>query len=138
MHRQLPNLLTTLQTLQANLANRRPSQAKPLTLNFDHSEDGPQRTESSRRIYLMATHSYTSRRELEQHSFHPAVTVLVPLAAILLQAYLPRPFPRFAILDLPLIITVFFAVSRRNPVAGTLTGACIGLMRMPLPTSRSG
>jgi rod shape-determining protein MreD len=77
----------------------------------------------------MATHSYTSRRELEQHSFPPAVTLLVPLAAIVLQAILPKPMPRLAILDLPLIVTLFFAVSRRNPVAGTLTGAAIGLLQ---------
>lgn len=77
----------------------------------------------------MATHSYTSRRELEQHSFPPAVTLLVPLAAIVLQVLLPKPVPRLAILDLPLIVTLFFAVSRRNPVAGTLTGAAIGLLQ---------
>lgn len=77
----------------------------------------------------MATHSYTSRRELEQHTFPPAVTLLVPLAAIVLQALLPKPMPRLAILDLPLIVTLFFAVSRRNPVAGTLTGAAIGLLQ---------
>ena len=77
----------------------------------------------------MATHSYTSRRELEQHSFPPAVTLLVPLAAIVMQALLPKPIPRLAILDLPLIVTLFFAVSRRNPVAGTLTGAAIGLLQ---------
>ncbi len=77
----------------------------------------------------MATHSYTSRRELEQHSFPPAVTLLVPLAAIVLQVLLPKPMPRLAILDLPLIVTLFFAVSRRNPVAGTLTGAAIGLLQ---------
>jgi rod shape-determining protein MreD len=77
----------------------------------------------------MATHSYTSRRELEQHSFPPAITLLVPLAAIVLQVLLPKPMPRLAILDLPLIVTLFFAVSRRNPVAGTLTGAAIGLLQ---------
>jgi rod shape-determining protein MreD len=86
----------------------------------------------------MATHSYTSRRELEQHSFPPAVTVLVPLTAILLQALLPRPFPRLAILDLPLIVTIFFAVSRRNPVAGTLTGASIGLLQDALTNTPIG
>jgi rod shape-determining protein MreD len=77
----------------------------------------------------MAIHSYTSRRELEQHTFPPAITLLVPLAAIVLQALLPKPMPRLAILDLPLIVTLFFAVSRRNPVAGTLTGAAIGLLQ---------
>jgi len=77
----------------------------------------------------MAIHSYTSRRELEQHSFPPAVTILVPVVAILLQALLPRPFPRLSILELPLIVTVFFAVSRRSPIAGTVTGAVIGLLQ---------
>jgi rod shape-determining protein MreD len=77
----------------------------------------------------MAIHSYTSRRELEQHSFPPAVTILVPLVAILFQALLPRPFPRLSILELPLIVTVFFAVSRRSPIAGTVTGAVIGLLQ---------
>ncbi len=77
----------------------------------------------------MPNRSYTSRRELEQHSFHPAVTLLIPFAAVLLQALLPKPLPRFALLDIPLIVTIFFAVSRRNPVAGTLTGAAIGLLQ---------
>lgn len=86
----------------------------------------------------MATHSYTSRRELEQHSFPPAVALLVPLVAILLQALLPRPFPRLSILELPLIVTVFFAVSRRNPVAGTLTGAAIGLLQDALTSQPIG
>jgi rod shape-determining protein MreD len=86
----------------------------------------------------MATRSYTSRRELEQHSFSPAVALLVPLGAIVLQALLPRPFPRLAILDLPLIITIFFAVSRRNPMAGTLTGAAIGLLQDALTNQPIG
>src|ERR1700677_4982 len=86
----------------------------------------------------MANLSYTSRRELEQHSFPPVVALLVPLGAILLQALLPRPFPRLGILDLPLIITVFFAVSRRNPVAGTLTGAAIGLLQDALTAQPIG
>jgi len=86
----------------------------------------------------MATRSFTSRRELEQHSFPSAVALLVPLGAILLQALLPRPFPRLAILDLPLIVTIFFAVSRRNPVAGTLTGAAIGLLQDALTAQPIG
>lgn len=86
----------------------------------------------------MATHSYTSRRELEQHRFPPAVSLLVPLLAVLLQALLPRPFPRLSILEFPLIVTVFFAVSRRNPVAGTLTGAAIGLLQDALTSQPIG
>ena len=77
----------------------------------------------------MPEHSYTSRRELDQYAFHPAVTLLVPLLCLMLQASIPKAFPRFAILDLPLIATIFFAVSRRSPIAGTFTGTLIGLFQ---------
>jgi rod shape-determining protein MreD len=77
----------------------------------------------------MADHSYTSRRELEEYRFSPVVAVGVPLLLILLQAYLPRIFPRLMILDLPLLAVIFFAVARRSPIAGALTGALIGLLQ---------
>jgi rod shape-determining protein MreD len=77
----------------------------------------------------MPSLSYTSRRELEEHSFPPAVTLLVPLGAIVLQVLLARLYWRLAILDLPLIVAIFFAVSRRSPATGTLTGAAIGLLQ---------
>lgn len=75
----------------------------------------------------MPSLSYTSRQEIEQHSFSPAVTLLVPIAAIVLQVLLSKLIWRFTIIDLPLIVAIFFAVSRRSPSAGTLTGAAIGL-----------
>lgn len=77
----------------------------------------------------MVTRSYMSRREAEQQSFHLLATLLIPAAAILLQVLLPRISPRLAIVDLPLIVTLFFAVSRRSPIAGTMTGAAIGLLQ---------
>jgi rod shape-determining protein MreD len=77
----------------------------------------------------MVTRSYMSRREAEQQSFNLLATVLIPLVAILLQVMVPRIFPRVGIVDLPLIVTLFFAVSRRSPVAGTVTGAVIGLLQ---------
>ncbi len=86
----------------------------------------------------MATRSYTSRREIEEHSFSPVIAILVPLVAIVLQALLPKPFPRLAILDLPLIVTIFFAVSRRSPAAGALTGAAIGLLQDALTNQPIG
>lgn len=86
----------------------------------------------------MANRSYTSRRELEEHSFHPAVTLLVPVAAILLQVLLPHVSMRIAILDLPLIVVIFFAVSRRSPIAGTITGAVIGLLQDALTNQPIG
>jgi rod shape-determining protein MreD len=80
-------------------------------------------------LETMVTRSYMSRREAEQQSFHLLATVLIPVVAILLQVMLPRVLPRLSILVFPLIVTLFFAVSRRSPIAGTATGAIIGLLQ---------
>lgn len=77
----------------------------------------------------MAEHSYTSRAELDQYAFRPVVAVLAPLLCILLQAMLPKTWAKFNYVDLPLIATIFFAVARRNPITGTLTGTVIGLLQ---------
>jgi rod shape-determining protein MreD len=79
-----------------------------------------------------------SRREVEQQSFGLTVALLVPLGAILLQVLLPKAMPRLAIVDLPLIVTLFFAISRRNPIAGTITGGTIGLLQDVLTSQPIG
>jgi rod shape-determining protein MreD len=66
---------------------------------------------------------------MDQYGFHPSVTLLAPLLCLILQSVLPRSFPRLAILDLPLIATIFFAIARRSQIAGTLTGTAIGLFQ---------
>ena len=77
----------------------------------------------------MPEHSYTSRAELDRYAFRPVVTVLAPLVCILLQAMLPKTWSKFNYVDLPLIATIFFAVARRNPITGTITGTLIGLLQ---------
>jgi rod shape-determining protein MreD len=50
------------------------------------------------------------------------------LLALFIQAFIPLRFPGFAAyVDLPLLVTIFFAMARRSPVSGLLTGALIGL-----------
>lgn len=73
--------------------------------------------------------TYTSREQIEVYRFSLPVAIAVPLLAIALQAFLPLWFPFFSILDLPLLVVIFFAMARRNPVAGLLTGAAIGLLQ---------
>ena len=80
-------------------------------------------------MQAMVTRSYMSRREAEQHNFHVLAIVLIPALALLIQVMLPHVIPRLAILDLPLVVTLFFAISRRSPIAGTVTGAVIGLLQ---------
>jgi rod shape-determining protein MreD len=70
-----------------------------------------------------------TRDGIEVHRFNLAATIGVPLLALFLQATLPRLVSLFSLLDLPLLVTVFFAVARRNPILGTTTGALIGLVQ---------
>lgn len=53
--------------------------------------------------------------------------VVVPLAAILFQVYIPRFAPALSYLELPLLVTVHFALSGRQPIPSMLYGAAIGL-----------
>ena len=68
-----------------------------------------------------------TRRDMEIHRYPVLVYVLVPLTALVLQAWLPRVLGRFAWFDLPLVVTVFFAMGRRSPIQGTLMGAALGI-----------
>ena len=75
----------------------------------------------------MATLTYTSREEIEVHKFSVLTTVGIPLLAIFFQAYVSSHFSFLKLFDIPLIVTIFFAVSRRNQLAGMVTGCLIGL-----------
>ena len=77
----------------------------------------------------MSSRSYTSRTEFTQYRFSVLVTLVVPFILILLQVYLPRAIPKLLFLDLPLLAVIFFSVGRRNPIAGAVTGALIGLFQ---------
>lgn len=70
-----------------------------------------------------------SRRDLEIHRYPVLIYALVPLVALILQAWLPRLLVRFAWFDLPLIVTVYFALGRRSPIQGMLTGCILGLFQ---------
>ena len=67
------------------------------------------------------------RRDMEIRRYPLLVYVLVPLTALVLQAWLPRVVGPYAWFDLPLVVTVYFALGRRNPIQGTLMGAGMGL-----------
>lgn len=69
-----------------------------------------------------------SRHSLEIHRYPLLVYALAPLAALVLQAWLPRLTTRFSWYDLPLIITVYFALGRRSPIQGTVMGCILGLI----------
>jgi len=72
--------------------------------------------------------TYTSGEQVEVYRFSIPVTIGVPLLALFVQSFLPTRFHVFGdYIDLPLLVTIFFAMARRNPVSGLFTGAVIGL-----------
>jgi rod shape-determining protein MreD len=73
--------------------------------------------------------SVTSSEQIQVYRLGPVVTIFVPLLAIFLQAYVPIYLPFFTVLDLPLLVTIFFAVARRGPISGLLTGGLIGIVQ---------
>jgi len=86
----------------------------------------------------MAALSANSRRDMEIRRYPALAYVLVPLAALVLQAWLSFVLGRFAWFDLPLVVTVYFALGRRSPVQGTLMGAGMGLFEDALTTHAIG
>lgn len=75
----------------------------------------------------MSVLSADARREMEIHRYPVLIYALVPVLAVVLQAWLPRVLGRFAWFDLPLVVTVFFGLSRRNPIQGSLLGGTLGI-----------
>jgi rod shape-determining protein MreD len=53
--------------------------------------------------------------------------ILVPLGAILFQVYVPRFLVYLGYLELPLLVTVYYGIMRREVVSSLLYGAVIGL-----------
>jgi rod shape-determining protein MreD len=66
---------------------------------------------------------------IEVHKFRVGAIVASTFLALMLQAFVPVYIPKFAVLDLPLLITIYFGLSRRNPSTGLLLGMVTGLLQ---------
>ncbi|HTZ73024.1 MAG TPA: rod shape-determining protein MreD [Candidatus Aquilonibacter sp.] len=70
-----------------------------------------------------------SEQNIEVHKFYNGSVLLVGFLALILQAFLHK-YGRWAdVVDLPLLVVIYFGVSRRNPVSGLLLGAAIGMFQ---------
>src|SRR5205823_10345065 len=66
---------------------------------------------------------------IEVHKFRTGAILIATLLALVIQAWFPLHFARMALLDLPLLVTIYFGLSRRNPSTGLLLGMAIGLLQ---------
>jgi rod shape-determining protein MreD len=73
---------------------------------------------------------------IEVHKFNAWIVFLVAFTALVLQAFLPVYLPQARLLELPLLVTLYFGLSRRNPAAGLLLGMTIGLLQDALSGPR--
>jgi rod shape-determining protein MreD len=66
---------------------------------------------------------------IEVHKFFPGAILGVTIVVLILQAAFPIYMPKLDFVDLPLLITIYFGLSRRNPSTGLLLGMMIGLLQ---------
>jgi len=69
-----------------------------------------------------------SRRDFEVHRYPAPLYLVVIVAALVLQAMLPRAVGQNHIwFDFPLVITIYFALGRRSPIQGMTIGCFVGI-----------
>src|SRR6202158_2351048 len=66
---------------------------------------------------------------IEVHKFRGGAIVAATILALMFQAFVPVYFAQATLIDLPLLITIYFGFSRRNPSTGLLLGMMIGLLQ---------
>src|SRR5260370_24660280 len=65
---------------------------------------------------------------IEVHKFRAGAIIVATLLALVIQSSFPIHFAKAAVLDLPLLVTIYFGLSLPNPSTGLLLGAFIGLL----------
>jgi rod shape-determining protein MreD len=66
---------------------------------------------------------------IEVHKFRAGAIAGAIICALLLQTFVPVYVPKFSVLDLLLLVVVYFGLSRRNPSTGLLLGMVAGLLQ---------
>jgi rod shape-determining protein MreD len=66
---------------------------------------------------------------VEVHKFYSGAVPAVCLLALVFQAFLHKYGRWSELIDLPLLVTIYFGVSRRNPVTGLFLGGTIGILQ---------
>jgi rod shape-determining protein MreD len=70
-----------------------------------------------------------SDSNIEVHKYYGGTVIISAFLALVLQAFLHKYGRWSELIDLPLLVTVYFGVSRRNTSTGLLLGAAIGILQ---------
>jgi rod shape-determining protein MreD len=78
---------------------------------------------------LMFNTGMQSDTNVEVHKYYGGTIVGAAILALVLQAFLHKFGHWSEMIELPLLVTIYFGVSRRNPVSGLFLGAAIGILQ---------
>jgi len=70
-----------------------------------------------------------SDSNIEVHKYYGGTVIAAAFLALVLQAFLHKYGRWSELIDLPLLVTVYFGMSKRNPASGLLLGAAIGILQ---------
>ncbi len=73
--------------------------------------------------------SLLEREKIEVYRYNWFAVIFVTAAALAAQWTLPLLSSFFSNFDLPLLVTIYFALARRSPVGGMMTGCILGLIQ---------
>jgi rod shape-determining protein MreD len=75
---------------------------------------------------------------IEVHKYYGGVVPAAVVLALVLQAFFPVHAGWVHFLELPLLVTLYFALSKRNPSSGLMLGMVIGLLQDSLSRTPLG
>jgi rod shape-determining protein MreD len=78
---------------------------------------------------FMLSPGMQSETNIEVHKYYGGTVVGAAVLALVLQAFLHKYGHWSELIELPLLVTIYFGVSRRNPVSGLFLGAAIGILQ---------
>lgn len=79
-----------------------------------------------------------SDSNIEVHKYYGGTVIVAGFLALVLQAFLHKYGRWSELIDLPLLVTIYFGVSKRNPGSGLLLGAAIGILQDALSDNPIG
>lgn len=80
----------------------------------------------------------TPRPKVEIYQLNPLFILLLAVLALALQSFLPLYIEFVRLLDLPLLVVVYFGMTRRNAVHGIVLGSLVGLAQDSLTRGPMG
>jgi rod shape-determining protein MreD len=75
----------------------------------------------------MGLYFSTPRPKVELYQVNPLFILVLTVCTLALQSFLPLHINFVRLLDLPLLVVIYFGLTRRNPIKGIFVGSFIGL-----------